>query len=57
MGSDFNANLQKRKEQALKQAGQIANSVIDYALEAAQRTAIHLFKNAIDRAVPARPRL
>lgn len=57
MGADFNAYLQKRKEQALKQAGQIADSVIDYALESAQRTAIYMFNNAVDRLVPGRPRL
>jgi hypothetical protein len=57
MGADFTAYLQKRKEQALKQVGQIADSVIDYALESAQRTAIYMFNNAVDRLVPGRPRL
>lgn len=57
MGDDASAYLQKRKEQALNQLGQMMNSVIDYAVDAAQRNAVILLKNSVERFVPSRPRL
>lgn len=57
MGDDANVYLQKRKEQALNQVGKMMGSVIDYAVDAAQRNAIILLKNSVDRFVPSRPRL
>lgn len=57
MGTDISAYIQERKEEALKQAGQVLDSVIDYAVETAHRRAIHLVSNAFKRFVPSAPSL